>query len=151
MKACTRCGEVKPLSAFPWSDKAKGLIHSWCKGCKVAYQREWQRRPEVREARALYERQRGAAVAARLSMRRAQMSNATPPWLTAEQRAQIKAIYRHAADCSLVGGSKYQVDHIIPLHAIGICGLHVPWNLQVLPRDLNAQKGNSYDEPDRLR
>jgi hypothetical protein len=151
MKVCTCCGEEKDLSAFPWRDGKKTKLHAWCKPCKVAAQRQWEQCPKVRAKRADYERRRGAAVAARLSMRRAQMASATPPWLTEEHREQMRAVYVHAADCALTSGYRYEVDHIIPLFAEGICGLHVPWNLQVLPHDLNARKRNVYDEPDRLR
>ena len=151
MKSCTSCGEAKSLSAFPLISRKSGKLHSWCKICRLAYQRKWKKSPQVKEKLAQYERDRGSKVAARLSIRRATMTNATPPWLSESHRNAIRAIYAHAADCALVSGYRYEVDHIIPLHAKGICGLHVPWNLQVLPHDLNAKKRNEYDCDDRLR
>ncbi|MGB0356245.1 MAG: hypothetical protein ACPGII_09300 [Opitutales bacterium] len=39
-------------------------------------------------------------------------------------------------------GVAHQVDHIMPLCGNGFSGLHVPWNLQILPSRINARKGN---------
>jgi hypothetical protein len=72
--------------------------------------------------------------------------NATPNWLTQEHHDQIKLIYAHAKECELLTGDKYHVDHIVPLQGENVSGLHVPWNLQVLPADINIKKSNSYGE-----
>lgn len=46
-------------------------------------------------------------------------------------------------------GFDWQIDHCIPLMARKACGLHTGWNLQVIPRSLNAKKCNRmiYTEP----
>jgi 5-methylcytosine-specific restriction endonuclease McrA len=69
-----------------------------------------------------------------------------PKWLTFEQRREIELIYEHARECEALTGDQYVVDHIVPLKGDNVCGLHVPWNLQVLPSDVNDSKGNKLIE-----
>lgn len=61
---------------------------------------------------------------------------ATPHWLTADQKAEIKKVY------ALAKASNLEIDHIVPLRNKAVCGLHVPWNLQTLSRPQNNEKGN---------
>lgn len=69
--------------------------------------------------------------------RRAQKIQATPKWLTGKQLKEIENIYRNCP-------KGYEVDHIIPLNNPLVCGLHVPWNLQIITEEENRKKGNSF-------
>lgn len=63
--------------------------------------------------------------------------NATPWWLTDSHLNKMKVIYQAA-------GPNQHVDHIVPLLGKTVCGLHVPWNLQVINAQTNQAKSNSY-------
>lgn len=62
---------------------------------------------------------------------------ATPPWLTEAMVEEMKVVYLGARD-------DQHVDHIVPLKGRTVCGLHVPWNLQVLSGPENLRKSNSH-------
>lgn len=81
------------------------------------------------------------------AFRRAVERQATPPWLTKEHRKQMTGLHAKARRLEKRTGIPHHVDHIIPLRAkfdgAGkqiACGLHVPWNLQVLPGPENCSK-----------
>jgi hypothetical protein len=77
-----------------------------------------------------------------VSLRRRRFRQATPKWLTAAQRMEIRLKYRLAIELSRATGVRHAVDHIIPLQGEEVCGLHVPWNLQVIPQAENLKKSN---------
>lgn len=79
------------------------------------------------------------------SKRRKVIMQATPKWLSQGQKQQIEDIYWLAQDLQAVSDEIYHVDHIVPLRGNNVCGLHVAWNLQILPADLNLQKSNKYE------
>lgn len=85
-------------------------------------------------------------VSARAAKRRAAKLNALPKWLTKEQLEQIKELYTCARMFKLYTGEEYHVDHIVPLQGETVCGLHVPWNLQVIPAKENLSKSNKLQE-----
>jgi hypothetical protein len=74
----------------------------------------------------------------------ARKSRAAPSWLTAQHWQSIDAFYAAAATLTDMLPDQYEVDHIVPLHGSNVCGLHVPWNLQILTRSENASKGNRF-------
>jgi hypothetical protein len=80
--------------------------------------------------------------AARNAKRRAKKLQATPNWLTDSDIAEIEELYLCARIFKLYTGEDYHVDHIIPLQGKNVCGLHVPWNLQVIPAKENLSKSN---------
>lgn len=80
------------------------------------------------------------------NMRNARKSQAMPSWLTKEHRAQIQWFYTTAKELQWLSEEQLHVDHIEPLNGKISCGLHVPWNLQILPKSKNLSKGNKLNE-----
>jgi hypothetical protein len=74
--------------------------------------------------------------------RRRRFRDATPKWLTAEHKMEIRLKYRLAIELSRKLGVPYAVDHIIPLQGEDVCGLHVPWNMEVITQEQNLKKSN---------
>ncbi len=84
----------------------------------------------------------------REASRRAAKLRATPPWLTETMKTDMEIKYLIAISCTKasqdisINKAKYEVDHIIPLQSKVVCGLHVPWNLQILTKANNIKKSN---------
>lgn len=95
-----------------------------------------------------YKKSRRAHFTALQMLRKAAKLKATPPWLDAAHLAEIAAVYEKARLLTLAG-EPHHVDHIFPLQGKNFTGLHVPWNLQVLPAAENIAKCNRF--PDQFR
>lgn len=79
---------------------------------------------------------------AKSAKRRAIKLQAKPDWLTVEELQQIAEFYKQAQILQFSTGDEYHVDHIVPLQGKTVCGLHVPWNLQVITAKENLSKSN---------
>jgi len=79
--------------------------------------------------------------------RRRKHRDATPPWLSRQQKADIRQLYQIAITMTKTTGEQYVVDHIVPLRGEDVCGLHVPWNLRVITQEENLKKSNKLVAP----
>ena len=71
---------------------------------------------------------------------RAARRQACPPWVDDAHMARIHEVYRLRREISERTGVVHEVDHIVPLQGKTVCGLHVWWNLRVIPREENNRR-----------
>lgn len=81
-------------------------------------------------------------MAALLAKRRAAKMLRTPKWLTKDDFWMMEQAYELAKTRSDAFGFEWHVDHVVPLQGAEVSGLHVPWNLRVIPWFENVSKGN---------
>jgi len=110
----------------------------------TAWLKEYVARNEekAKSRRQKWEENNRGKVRAKARNYQAKKRGAMPLWLTAIQRAQILEMYDVAVACGTQTGVEHHVDHIIPLQGKAVNGLHVPWNLQVIPAFDNLSKNN---------
>lgn len=141
-----------------WQEKNRDKVRLYIrKSCKKAYDedpekyREKSRATRAKnpeKARAIVNKSYQKLYKARHAHERARLNAASaarrrlpPNWLDAISLAQIKEMYDIAKAVTIQTGIKHHVDHIIPLNGAMVNGLHVPWNLQVIPASENCAKG----------
>lgn len=161
MKICTRCKEEKPYEGFNKHIKSSDGRQSMCRPCTKEYNTKWRtenldkhnasnrksynlNKEKYVSKHKEWKLNNASLVASYRAKRRASSLNATPSWLTQEHHKQIADMYWLARDLEAISGQQYHVDHIVPLQGSNVCGLHVPWNLQVLPSDINIAKHNKH-------
>lgn len=67
---------------------------------------------------------------------------ATPKWLSTQHKEEIDLLFNLAKEMRQFYADTPVVDHIVPLRGKDVCGLNVPWNMQILPMSDNRAKGN---------
>jgi hypothetical protein len=96
----------------------------------AARARNWRQKNKPR--RAAYEATRRAEKRART--------------LASASLTAIQYFYDWAAHLTETTGVPHEVDHIVPLKGKNVCGLHVEWNLRVIPARENRAKKNALVE-----
>jgi hypothetical protein len=141
-KRCFVCSKELALSMFTKKKRTRkdktfyyGYNHE-CKKCKLLSNKEYMKKPGNKEKDTL----RKAAMTKRNRV-------AKPKWLSAEQMKEIHEIYKDMRTRNRVAGKiEYHVDHVVPLNGETVCGLHVPWNLEVVKAKDNIAKSNAYTD-----
>lgn len=161
MKKCSTCKKEQPLDFFYKRAKSPDGYMNRCKECSKLYKRKWaaQNKEKIREYDTEYrkrqdrqeymkqylsehQQQNKALWNHKNSIHRAKKLQRTPQWLNEDQLWFIKEIYELAQLRTKVTGVEHHVDHIVPLKGKDVSGLHLPWNLQVIPWYENLSKSN---------
>jgi len=169
MKHCPECKTDKPLDMFSKNASRYDGLQGQCKACRSARRKTdyTKNREKELELSKIWSRENHTAVKfnakryrqsehgsiyynSKNAQHRANKRNASPAWLTKEQEADIKAMYNLAKKFEKLCNISYHVDHIVPLAGKDVCGLHVPWNLQLLPASINIAKSNKYHGTDNF-
>jgi hypothetical protein len=65
-----------------------------------------------------------------------------PPWV---DRAALRRIQERCRCISALSGTEHHVCHIVPLNHPLVCGLTVPWNLEIKPARVNLAESNHWN------
>ena len=136
-------------------DNAKRSLKPKSAAAKAAGQRYYEKNKEIVKARSnarpseekmahkqKHKKGNPEYYKALVSVRKRRHRDATPRWVTKEQKLEMRNLYLQAQKLTKITGEKYEVDHKIPLIHPDVCGLHVPWNLIVITKKENLKKSN---------
>lgn len=149
-QVCRNCKMEKDASCFGKDKRLELGLKYFCKSCLNLLYNEtrklWKKnnKDKIRDQNSRYSSSHKAVIASNESKRRARKLQATPKWLSKEQTKEIRQFYTDAEECEWLSEGGLHVDHIVPLQGKNVSGLHVPWNLQILPGPENCSKGNRF-------
>lgn len=152
-RACTDAKKARMRAYYAANKEKRKAYLAATAGARAAGFRAWEEknsalrkaykernRDTLRVAAAAWAKQNSGRKAAACARYKAALLRATPSWLTEAHYAAINKCYVSGAQLG------YHVDHIVPLQGAAVCGLHVPWNLQLLTPTANMVKGNRMKE-----
>ena len=154
-KVCNYCLQDLDISFFHAKKNGKYGVRAQCVECvkKYAkinkknineYYKSWCiNNPEkVQEKSKKYAQKNKGLLNAKNIKRKTTKLKATPKWANL---IAIKAKYQLAAMFNKETEQRWHVDHIVPLKGKNVCGLHVEYNLRVIPAKENLKKSNRFD------
>jgi hypothetical protein len=158
MKTCTICKESLELSAFNKQKSRKDGLQTACRSCQKELRAAnaethkkataaWcennreARREMLNKASRKWNKNNKAKKNELTANRRAGLLKATPAWA---DKSAISYVYHAAQVLEKEYGTKWEVDHVVPLSSDVVCGLHTADNLQLLSRTDNARKSNEW-------
>jgi hypothetical protein len=164
-KVCSCCNEELPATEFRQRTYKNGnkYLYSQCKSCEK--DKVYSYREENKEHLNAYNRERYAKsvgglkrmsplnntdehrrmkACVKATVRNKRTKTAT---LSSEKEFTdlvVKEMVLSKKDYLERYGEEYHIDHIVPLKGETVCGLHVWYNLQLMPKLENLKKGNRF-------
>lgn len=148
---CTVCKKKKQLDEFYL--RSTGTVGEYkCKVCLVNkrakhYYGNYEESREInRKAVSEFQKRNRHLTYEKTARYKAKKKDAVPSWLSKEDISKIKSVYKMCRVISKKTGIRHEVDHVVPINSNIVCGLHVPWNLQIVTSEYNKIKSNSLIE-----
>lgn len=170
MLRCSKCKNNKDCTEFTKNKASRTGYSNWCKKCRAKNEKEskalwYAKNKEKADARLYRWREKNVShfkayksawnkanknyktpqIRHNAAKYRGSCLNATPKWSNRIHEERILAIYKLADKMKQEFDCKFEVDHIEPIQGKTSSGLHVWWNLQVMPASLNRSKGNKLE------
>jgi len=158
MKVCKSCNTWVSLEFFNKAPRNKDGLHSYCKTCmrnkysgrdRSAYKRQYDQlnRERLRDYRRKYRRKNKGNL---WEDRNREASNAIKRGWAKSNHEKVKVINKKYREenkhrmAEYASRRRFIERRAEPLWLTGktVCGLHVPWNLQLVPKSLNRSKSN---------
>lgn len=158
-KTCSKCFIAKPHTEFCADKQKRDGLSPQCRQCRNSKYKDYYRDNKVSVDKKNLERYYSNHAESKkkcleyyysnkgvffknCAKRRAAKASSTPKWVDKKHEDRIKSIYSACIKISEKTKIPHHVDHIIPLQGVSVCGLHVWWNLRIIPAKDNLSKGN---------
>lgn len=143
-----RCFTCLKEHGKKWRAKNKDKVAAWDKAHylrnkekRKQYMDAW--REKNKEHVKEYSEKNRARYVAHCNERRTRRLKARPNWVN---KSAMDSIYEKSRTVTSSTGVQHHVDHYYPLVHELVCGLDVPWNLQIITAEENTSKGNKMPE-----